>query len=200
MVSFDNPTLARQINWLTVVGYNALVFRVKSCNQIKIVLAATQGNTEASVNLSVEARCHEYVTYNLVSATYYWFGCWVMPLQIWLVMVNRLLMLAAVACITTAIWHCRKTFSQWQRSFHWKLCCNWLKGLQQRHIAVVIQGPGPHRSYKLRPVPCTVTVSCHSIAPYVTFNNNSRTKYELCANFLVYPSQVEAWQQNVNNT
>ena len=52
MVSFDNPTLARQINWLTVVGYNAMVFRVKSCNQIKIVLAATQGNTEASVNLS----------------------------------------------------------------------------------------------------------------------------------------------------
>ena len=31
-----------------------------------------------------------------------------------------------------AIWRCRKNFSQWQRSFHWKLCSNWLKW--KKHI------------------------------------------------------------------
>ena len=46
----------------------------------------------------------------------------------------------AGTCITTAIWCCHKTFGQWQRSFHWKLRCHWLKGLR-RQIAVVIQGP-----------------------------------------------------------
>ena len=27
-----------------------------------------------------------------------------------------------------AIWRCCRTFSQWERSFHRKLCCHWLKG------------------------------------------------------------------------
>ena len=39
-------------------------------------------------------------------------------------------------------WSCHKNFSQWGRSFHWKLRCHWLKCLRQRQIAVVIQGPG----------------------------------------------------------
>ena len=43
-------------------------------------------------------------------------------------------------CFTTATWHCRKNFSQWERSFQRKLRCHWLKGLQQRQIAVVRQG------------------------------------------------------------
>ena len=44
--------------------------------------------------------------------------------------------------ITTATWRCRKMFSQWERSFHWKLCYHWLKGLQQRQIAIEIQDQG----------------------------------------------------------
>ena len=44
-------------------------------------------------------------------------------------------------CLTTATWRCRKNFSQWERSFLWKLRCHWLKGLRQRQIAVVRQGP-----------------------------------------------------------
>ena len=46
------------------------------------------------------------------------------------------------SCITNATWRCPKNFSQWERSFHWKLCCHWLKFLRQCQIAVVIQGPG----------------------------------------------------------
>ena len=44
-------------------------------------------------------------------------------------------------CFTTATWRCRKNFSQWERSFRWKLRCHWLKGLRQRQIAVVRQDP-----------------------------------------------------------
>ena len=44
-------------------------------------------------------------------------------------------------CLTTAIWCCRKPFSQWQRSFQRKLRSHWLKFLWQRHVAVVRQGP-----------------------------------------------------------
>ena len=33
-------------------------------------------------------------------------------------------------CITTAIWRCRNPFSQWQRSFQWKLCFHWLKSCE----------------------------------------------------------------------
>ena len=44
-------------------------------------------------------------------------------------------------CLTTATWRCRKNFSQWERSFHWKLRCHWLEFLRQRQIAVVRQGP-----------------------------------------------------------
>ena len=50
--------------------------------------------------------------------------------------------LAPRPCITVAIWRCRKNFSQWPRSMHWKLCPHWLKLLRQRHVAVVIQDPG----------------------------------------------------------
>ena len=48
--------------------------------------------------------------------------------------------LHAEPCITTVIWPCCKTFSQWQCSFHWKLHSHWLKGLQQCPITVVIHG------------------------------------------------------------
>ena len=48
---------------------------------------------------------------------------------------------AAGLCLTTATWRCRKNFSQWELSFLWKLRCHWLKGLRQRQIAVVRQGP-----------------------------------------------------------
>ena len=44
-------------------------------------------------------------------------------------------------CHTTATWRCRKNFSQWERSFLWKLRCHWVKGLRQRQIALVRQGP-----------------------------------------------------------
>ena len=49
-------------------------------------------------------------------------------------------------CFTTATWRCRKNFSQWERSFHWKLRRHWLKFLRQRQIAVVRQGPGKTRN------------------------------------------------------
>ena len=45
-------------------------------------------------------------------------------------------------CLTTATWRCQKNFSQWECSFHWKLCCHWLEFLRQRQMAVVRQGPG----------------------------------------------------------
>ena len=44
-------------------------------------------------------------------------------------------------CVITAIWRCRKNFSQWKRSFHWKLRCHWLKFMRQCQIAVIIHGP-----------------------------------------------------------
>ena len=46
------------------------------------------------------------------------------------------------SCITNIIATCRKTFSQWERSFLWKLRCHWLKFL--RHVAktLAIQRPG----------------------------------------------------------
>ena len=46
-----------------------------------------------------------------------------------------------VPSISNVTWRCRKNFSQWERCFHWKLPCHWLKFLQQRRIAVVILGP-----------------------------------------------------------
>ena len=47
------------------------------------------------------------------------------------------------ACLTPAVWRCRKPFSQWQHSFQRKLCPHWLKSLRQRHVALVRQGPVP---------------------------------------------------------
>ena len=44
-------------------------------------------------------------------------------------------------CLTIATWRRRKNFSQWERSFLWKLRCHWLRGLRQRQIAVVRQCP-----------------------------------------------------------
>ena len=38
---------------------------------------------------------------------------------------------SAGPCFTTATWRCRKIFSQWERSFLWKLRSHWLKGLRQ---------------------------------------------------------------------
>ena len=54
-------------------------------------------------------------------------------------------------CLATATWRCRKNFSQWKRSFLWKLCCHWLKGMRQRQITVVRQSPGPQWVNTLRP-------------------------------------------------
>ena len=75
-------------------------------------------------------------------------------------------------CITTAIWRCRETLSQWECSFHWKLRCHWLKGLWQRHIAVVIQGlvlkwvELSHRPYK--------APTCHKLTLNVPEGNASQ--------------------------
>ena len=41
-------------------------------------------------------------------------------------------------CINTATWRCRKNFSQWECSFHWKLRCHWLEFLRQLQIAAVV--------------------------------------------------------------
>ena len=45
-------------------------------------------------------------------------------------------------CITNVIATCRKNFSQWERSFLWKLRCHWLKFLRRVAKTLVIQGPG----------------------------------------------------------
>ena len=37
-------------------------------------------------------------------------------------------------CLTTSTWQCRKNFSQWERSFHWKLRCHRLEFLWQHQI------------------------------------------------------------------
>ena len=42
--------------------------------------------------------------------------------------------------ITKLIWHLN-SFSQWQHSFQWKLCCHWLEVLPQHYTGIVIQGP-----------------------------------------------------------
>ena len=47
------------------------------------------------------------------------------------------------SCITNVIATCRKNFSQWERSFLWKLRCHWLKFLRLVAKTLVIQGPGP---------------------------------------------------------
>ena len=43
-------------------------------------------------------------------------------------------------CSTITTWQWRNNFSQWQHSFHWKLCCHWLKSLRQRQIVAIMQG------------------------------------------------------------
>ena len=43
-------------------------------------------------------------------------------------------------CLTTAIWRCLKSFSQWQRSFQRKLRSLWLNVLWQRYVVVGRQG------------------------------------------------------------
>ena len=47
-------------------------------------------------------------------------------------------------CITNVIAICCKNFSQWERSFLWKLRCHWLKFLRRVAKTLVIQGPGHH--------------------------------------------------------
>ena len=47
-------------------------------------------------------------------------------------------------CVTTAIWRCYKSFSQWQHSSQRNLRSHWLKVLWQRHVTIVKQGPGLH--------------------------------------------------------
>ena len=48
-------------------------------------------------------------------------------------------------CITNVIATCCKNFSQWERSFLWKLRCHWLKFLRRVAKTLVIQGPVPSR-------------------------------------------------------
>ena len=50
-------------------------------------------------------------------------------------------LLAPGPCITNVIATCRKNFSQWERSFLWKLRCHWLKFLRRVAKTLVIQGP-----------------------------------------------------------
>ena len=47
----------------------------------------------------------------------------------------------AIVMVTTVIWHCSKTFSQWGQSFHWKLLCLWPKWVRLRQIALIKRGP-----------------------------------------------------------
>ena len=58
------------------------------------------------------------------------------------------------ACITTVTRHCHKNFSQWEHSFQRKLRYHWLKGLRQRQIAVIRQGPvlSPFNGWESHPV------------------------------------------------
>ena len=44
-------------------------------------------------------------------------------------------------CITNVIATCRKNFSQWERSFLWKLRYHWLEFLRRVAKTLVIQGP-----------------------------------------------------------
>ena len=68
-------------------------------------------------------------------------------------------------CHTTAKWRCRKKFSQWECSFHWKLRCHWLEFLRQQcQIAVVRQGPVLRRE-----------ILCH----------NAQTKKAMASNVLM---------------
>ena len=47
------------------------------------------------------------------------------------------------AVFTTATWRSCNPFSQWERSFQWKLRSHWLKVLRKCYIAIVIKDPGP---------------------------------------------------------
>ena len=60
------------------------------------------------------------------------------------------------SCLTTAIWRCRKPFSQWQCSFQRKLRSHWVKFLRQRRVAIVKQRPDPQRISEKK---CTVWMS-----------------------------------------
>ena len=55
----------------------------------------------------------------------------------------------ASCCRRALSYYCDMTlsqeFSQWECSFHWKLCWHWLEFLRQCQIAVVRQGPDPSR-------------------------------------------------------
>ena len=75
-------------------------------------------------------------------------------------------------CITNVFATCRKNFSQWERSFLWKLRCHWLKFLRRVAKTLVIQGPGSlwHFCY------------AYGIDQYVnekSHNNNLKTWYTI---------------------
>ena len=61
-------------------------------------------------------------------------------------------------------WRCRKHFSQWERSFQWKLCAHWIKCLRERPVALVKQDAG-------------MCDTLHSRYLVVTF---SRITYKVC--------------------
>ena len=54
------------------------------------------------------------------------------------------------SCITNVIATCRKNFSQWERSFLWKLRCHWLKFLRRVAKTLVIQGRVHTKSFYTR--------------------------------------------------
>ena len=54
-------------------------------------------------------------------------------------------------CITNVIATCRKNFSQWERSFLWKLRCHWLIFLRRVAQTLVIQGPGLYTYQRSHP-------------------------------------------------
>ena len=94
--------------------------------------------------------------------------------------------------LTTATWRCRENFSQWERSFLWKLRCHWLKGLRQRKIAVVRQGP--EYQMRMRSSKCCwplyffnyplFTIRCHSNGWWEILNGQNWARFQLMT--LVY--------------
>ena len=67
--------------------------------------------------------------------------------QIYDVWRDFILRRSTVIGTTRALYCWCSPHSQWQHSFQLKLRSHWLKGLRQRHIAVVIQGQEPLPQY-----------------------------------------------------
>ena len=106
-------------------------------------------------SIGVLCKCHAtthlhcYAYCSVPNVCEYWAGwceSWRPFVPNWPPGAERSLVQGGGPTITSAIWNCCKTFSQWQCSFYWKLHCHCLKGLWQRQITLVIQGPRLHFS------------------------------------------------------